>query len=150
MSIHDLKESLGMGAEPTTPGKGRPRVVIIDDDQRVLSALRVVLRTEFEVLTADDPKRGVAEVAEHKPDVVVLDIKMPEHDGFWVFSQIRTFDKTVPIIFNSAYQDALGHQDAVASFRPFAYLTKSINVQEFLKTLRAAVAFHRTEAARAP
>ena len=72
------------------------------------------------------------------PDVIVLDIRMPDHDGFWVFHQVRKFNEDVPVVFNSAYQDTLPDEDASHAFAPFSYLPKNGNFTQFVRTIEEA------------
>ncbi|HET6344552.1 MAG TPA: response regulator, partial [Myxococcota bacterium] len=74
------------------------------------------------------------------PDVILLDIKMPEHDGFWAFQQIRTFNKTTPIVFNSAYQDIVPPDDVLGAYRPFGFLPKNGNLKSLMDVIQAALA----------
>ena len=74
-------------------GPPRPVILIIDDDQTILRALRVAMSHRFDVETCSSPTRGVDLVKTVRPQVVILDVKMPERDGFWVFREIRKFDR---------------------------------------------------------
>ena len=84
-------------------------------------------------------KKAVEQLRECSANAVLLDVRMPKHNGFWVYEQIRKEYKDVPIIFNSAYQDAMDGQDAQDSYRPFAYLSKGGDMAQFLQTIAAAV-----------
>lgn len=117
----------------------REKVVVIDDDQTVLTALNLVLRGRYEVICHTDPVAGVTAASMPGVAAVVVDVKMPGKDGFWVFQQIRQRRPQVPIIFNSAYQDFKVPDEIKAFFRPYAYLTKTGNLRDFLTTLEAAV-----------
>jgi DNA-binding response OmpR family regulator len=68
----------------------RPRVLIIDDDPDFVEATRIVLESEdYEVLAAYDGKEGMEKVKEERPDLIILDIIMPEEDGFRVCEAIK-------------------------------------------------------------
>ena len=144
MSLADLKRKL----EPDANAAGKdaapakPIVVLIDDDVHVLQALRFVLQKQYDVRTSDRATVAADLVAQARPHVVILDIKMPEKSGFWVFEQIRTLDRDVPIIFNSAYQDTMDIDDALASYRPFAYLAKGDGARSFLAKVAEAVSWY--------
>ena len=98
-----------MGGTITLDGK--TSVMIVDDDESILMSLSIVLRRKYAVQTYNSAERAVAQAREAPPDIIVLDIKMPEHDGFWVFREIRKFNNQVPIIFNSAFQDMVPPED---------------------------------------
>jgi DNA-binding NtrC family response regulator len=139
MTLANLKAKLA-GYSPTEAPRTKAPVVVIDDDEQVLRSLRIILQGKFDVHlcnTADVALRTVQSVLPH---AIILDVKMPEHDGFWVMRQIRTFNEEVPIILNSAYQDDLNIDDALASHRPFAYLAKSGgSMRAFIETVDRAV-----------
>lgn len=86
------------------------RVLIIDNDVAMSEILKAILEPKaFEVFTAHEVKAGIAEVRRLKPDVIVLNLFMPETDGWQVCRDIRTFSKT-PILVLSA----VNNPDAVA------------------------------------
>lgn len=117
----------------------KPAVLVVDDDDHVLRAIRVVLSRRYNVVCCNDPEKAVQQLRECSANAVLLDVRMPKHNGFWVYEQIRKEHKDVPIIFNSAYQDAMDGQDAQDSYRPFAYLSKGGDMAQFLQTIAAAV-----------
>jgi DNA-binding NtrC family response regulator len=147
MSLANLKTKLAGYTQAESP-RGKAPIVIVDDDEQVLRSLRIILQGKFDVhlcSTADVALRIVQSVVPH---TVVLDVKMPEHDGFWVMRQIRTFNEGVPIILNSAYQDDLNVDDALASHRPFAYLSKSDgSMRAFIDTVDRAVRVYQESVA---
>src|SRR4051812_14033444 len=99
MSLIDDLVNLGE-EDGAAPPSVKPRVVVVDDDELVLMALRVVLRGDFDVRCFSDPAEGAAAGAASGVAAVILDIKMPIHDGFWVFRKIRERSPDVPIVFN--------------------------------------------------
>jgi DNA-binding response OmpR family regulator len=121
-----------------TTSDGKTSVMIVDDDESILRSLSIVLRRKYAVQTYNSAENAVAQARAHPPDIIVLDIKMPEHDGFWVFREIRKFNSSVPIIFNSAFQDMLPPEDIGGSYAPFGYLPKNGNLTEFLNMIAAA------------
>ena len=139
MSLANLKAKLA-GYSHAEVVRAKVPIVIIDDDEQVLRSLRIILQGKFDVhlcSTADAALRTVQTVAPH---AIILDVKMPEHDGFWLMRQVRAFNEVVPIILNSAYQDDLSLDDALASHRPFAYLSKSGgSMRAFIDTVDRAV-----------
>jgi DNA-binding response OmpR family regulator len=118
---------------------GLPRLVIVDDDETILRSLRVALRTKYVVICYNDPIRAIEALSNECPDVVLLDVMMPEHDGFWVYREIRKFNSEVPIIFNSAYQAAMGVKDTIEALKPFGYLAKNGKLTDLLDLLAKAV-----------
>ncbi len=124
---------------PKHPERKKPMVYVVDDDSTVLNALRIVLRRDFLVEMCDNAIDAVVDIERKDPDILVLDIRMPERDGFWLLCEVRNFNPDIPIIFNSAYQDTMSPEDLKGAFAPFAHLPKSGNFTEFQNTMwRAA------------
>ena len=136
-----MSDSTSLPTSPI-PSRGfKPRVVIIDDDTQILGGLQLVLNRSYEVHTSDNPTLGVELALRVDPDLVVVDIKMPDHDGFWVFSQIRARNLRVPIIFNSAHQDLMEAGSVELAFKPYAYLNKG-SVRELMSKVSEAVSWY--------
>ena len=122
------------------------RVLIVDDDIQLLRALRINLTARgYTVLTAADGRTALRAAAELRPDVVVLDLVLPDLDGTDVITELRTFTQ-VPIIVLSARTDS---SDKVHALDRGAddYVTKPFGVEELTARLRAAVRRATTTAA---
>ena len=114
------------------------RVLLVDDDTRLLRALRINLTARgYDLLTATDGRSALIVAADHHPDVVVLDLGLPDLDGTAVITELRTFTP-VPIIVLSARTDST---DKVHALDRGAddYVTKPFGVDELTARLRAAV-----------
>ncbi len=114
------------------------RVLVVDDEPQIVRALRINLTARgYEVLTAHDGRTALTEAAEGKPDVVVLDLGLPDLDGSEVIAGLRGWT-SVPIIVLSARTDS---SDKVAALDAGAddYVTKPFGMDELLARLRAAV-----------
>ena len=114
------------------------RVLIVDDDTQLLRALRINLTARgYTVLTAADGRTALRAAAELRPDVVVLDLGLPDLDGTEVITELRTFTQ-VPVIVLSARTDS---SDKVHALDRGAddYVTKPFGVEELMARLRAAV-----------
>jgi DNA-binding response OmpR family regulator len=114
------------------------RVLVVDDDLQLLRVLRINLVARgYEVLTAADGRTGLRAAAERQPDVIVLDLGLPDLDGTDVITELRGFAST-PIIVLSARTDS---GDKVLALDKGAddYVTKPFGVDELMARLRAAV-----------
>ena len=114
------------------------RVLIVDDDTQLLRALRINLTARgYTVLTAADGRTALRAAADRPPDVVVLDLGLPDLDGADVITELRTFTQA-PIIVLSARTDST---DKVHALDRGAddYVTKPFGVDELAARLRAAV-----------
>ena len=82
--------------------KRQRRILVVDDEPRVLKFIEIDLRTRgFDVITSTSGKEALEMVKTRKPDILLLDIIMPEIDGFEVLRQLRAFSN-VPVIAFSA------------------------------------------------
>src|SRR6201995_3264854 len=83
------------------------RILAVDDDLHIREVIRVALRkAEMTVTEARDGKEGLSRFAADKPDLIILDIGMPELDGLEVCRQIRK-SSDVPILFLTARDDEI-------------------------------------------
>ncbi|NKQ56478.1 response regulator [Amycolatopsis sp. K13G38] len=115
-----------------------PTVLVVDDEPQIVRALRINLTARgYKVVTAHDGTAALKAVAEAKPDVVVLDLGLPDMDGNEVIAGLRGWS-AVPIIVLSARSDS---PDKVQALDAGAddYVTKPFGMDELLARLRAAV-----------
>ncbi|MEI6613692.1 MAG: ATPase, T2SS/T4P/T4SS family, partial [Chrysiogenales bacterium] len=105
----------------------KPLILCVDDDQDSLKLLERFLGEDYRVLTAASGRAGLEIVREMKPDLVLLDVKMPEMDGYRMCSLLRDNEQTayIPVIFVTALGD---EQDKARAFAVGAadYLVKPI------------------------
>ncbi|MCW2721383.1 response regulator [Pseudonocardia sp.] len=114
------------------------RVLVVDDDPQILRALRINLTAHgYHVLLAPDGGSALRTAADGHPDVVVLDLGLPDMDGTEVIEGLRGWT-SVPIIVLSA---RTGSNDTVRALDVGAddYVTKPFGMAELLARLRAAV-----------
>jgi two-component system KDP operon response regulator KdpE len=122
-------------------------VLVVDDEPQILRALRINLRARrYEVATAANGTQALDEAAAHPPDLVILDLGLPDMDGVDVIGGLRGWT-AVPIIVLSGRADS---NDKVEALDAGAddYVTKPFGMDELLARMRAAV--RRTPAAEAP
>jgi DNA-binding NtrC family response regulator len=75
------------------------KVLVIDDEQGIRSLLDTLLsRKGYDVVLAESGQKGLECFRRERPDVIVLDLKMPEMDGLTVLQQIRSLDPRTPVI----------------------------------------------------
>ncbi|WP_426512883.1 response regulator [Dactylosporangium sp. McL0621] len=113
-------------------------VLIVDDDRQLLRALRVNLTARgYKVLLAPDGRSGLAMAGQHRPDLVIVDLGLPDLDGIDVVTGIRGWSG-VPIVVLSARhaeQAKVNALDAGAD----DYVTKPFGIDELLARVRAAL-----------
>jgi DNA-binding response OmpR family regulator len=111
------------------------RVLVIDDDQDVLEFLRTFFENlGHEVILCDKAKEGVKQVVVNIPDLVLLDIMMPDKDGLTILKEIKELDKEAPVVMITAYKDA---DRVIEAFRLGALdcLLKPFNVDYIVNTV---------------
>ena len=90
-----------------------PKVLVIDDDRAITEMFALTMPYEgFEVFTANSGPEGIEIVREKQPDVIVLDLMMPDMDGWQVCQEVRTFSQ-IPILILSAVVDSQRMQRAL-------------------------------------
>lgn len=115
----------------------RPYVVVIDDDEKITSLLRRSLAFEgYEVATAPNGREGLRLLAEREADLIILDVMMPQLDGWEVIRRLREAGVTTPVLMLTARDDV---QDRVKGLDLGAddYLVKPFALEELLARVRA-------------
>lgn len=116
-------------------------VLIIDDERDLSQALAIRLRAAgYEAATADDGITGIAAASSQRPDAIVLDMRMPDLDGFEVQARLKRDPQLsrVPVIFLSANVQDTARQTALAAGAA-AYLTKPYDAREVLTVIATAI-----------
>jgi len=112
------------------------RVLVVDDEPQIVRALRINLRARhYEVLTAQSGSQALDEAAHHPPDLVILDLGLPDLDGVEVIGGLRGWTDA-PIIVLSG---RAGSMDKVEALDAGAddYVTKPFGMDELLARMRA-------------
>ncbi len=115
----------------------KPSALIIDDEVQIRRLLRVVLEgAGYQVMEADAGQQGLVEMAARRPDVVLLDLGLPDMDGLSVLKRLREWSQA-PVIVLTVRDD---EQEKVAALDAGAedYVTKPFSTPELLARLRAA------------
>jgi two-component system, OmpR family, KDP operon response regulator KdpE len=116
----------------------KSRVLVVDDEQQILRALRMSLRAAgYEVETADTGEGALAAAAMRPPEAVILDLVLPDRTGTDVARELRTWS-SVPIIVLSAVGE---EREKVSALDAGAddYVTKPVGLDELLARLRAVL-----------
>lgn len=113
-------------------------VLVVDDEPQIVRALRINLSARgYDVLTAHDGRTALEVAADGKPDVVVLDLGLPDIDGVDVIAGLRGWT-SVPILVLSARTESARKVEALDAGAD-DYVTKPFGMDELLARLRAAV-----------
>src|SRR5512138_2410472 len=114
------------------------RVLIVDDENAIRRYLRTVLSAQgFAVFEASDGQQTLNAVVEHRPDVIILDLGLPDFDGVEVTRRLREWSQTPIIVLSvrEAEQDKIAALDAGAD----DYLTKPFGTGELMARMRVAM-----------
>ena len=114
----------------------KPTALIVDDETQIRKLLRVVLEAQdYHVTEADSGRAGLAEAATRRPDVVLLDLGLPDMDGLELLRRLREWSH-VPVLILSVRESA---EQKVAALDGGAddYVTKPFDAPELLARLRA-------------
>jgi len=117
---------------------GRPiRVLVVDDEQTLSELVGLALRYEgWEVRTAADGVSAIAAARDFRPDLVVLDVMLPDIDGLEVLRRLRADIERMPVLFLTARDDVT---DRIAGLTAGGddYVTKPFSIEELVLRLRA-------------
>ncbi len=114
------------------------KVLVVDDEPQIARALRINLTARgYDVITAHDGNAALRAAADAKPDIVVLDLGLPDLDGRTVIEGLRGWT-SIPIVVLSARADS-GDKVAALDAGADDYVTKPFGMDELLARLRAAV-----------
>ena len=123
--------------------KIREKILVIEDEQTIRNFMQAVLTAnDYDVLLARTGAMGESMIASHCPDVIILDLGLPDVDGMEILRKVRRWSK-VPIVVVSARtheRDKVEALDAGAD----DYLTKPFGTGELLARIRAAIRHTRT------
>lgn len=112
-----------------------PTALVIDDERQIRRLLRILLEDEYRVFESESGRQGLADIAARRPDVVLLDLALPDLDGIEVLKRLREWSR-VPVLVLSVRE---GSDDKVAALDNGAddYVIKPFESSELLARLRA-------------
>jgi two-component system KDP operon response regulator KdpE len=115
----------------------KPRILVIDDEQQILRALRTILQQNYEVTVTGTGETGLALATATQPDILILDLGLPDITGVEVCQRLREWTD-LPVIVLSAHDN---EAEKVAALDAGAddYLTKPFSVDELLARIRVAL-----------
>lgn len=127
----------------------KPKILVVEDDPAITNLIRTTLDTqEYRYHTAKNGAGALMDAVTYNPDVVILDLGLPDMDGVDIIRKIRGWSE-VPIIVVSARSEDQDKVDALDSGAD-DYLTKPFSIEEFLARLRVALRRSRSEEPGAP
>jgi two-component system KDP operon response regulator KdpE len=115
------------------------RILVVDDEPAIRRFLRTSLTAQgYQIIEADTAKAALEAMRRNVPDVLVLDLGLPDRDGFEVIQEVRGAGSALPIIVLSSRADEAGKVRAL-DLGADDYVTKPFGVDELLARVRAAL-----------
>ena len=116
---------------------GEARLLVVDDEPNIRDLLASSLRfAGFDVITAEDGASAYHQAQEERPDLIVLDVMLPDMDGFTVTRRLRDAGITIPVLFLTARDDM---RDKIQGLTVGGddYVTKPFGLEEVVARIRA-------------
>jgi DNA-binding response OmpR family regulator len=124
------------------------KILCIDDDLSLLRLYQEELSEEgYHVVLAKDGKEGLAKFEKEKPQVVIMDIRMPVMDGIEALTAMLGKDRQVPVILNTAYPQ---YKENFMTWGAEAYVIKSSDLTELKKTIREVLSKRKKSKSASP
>jgi two-component system, OmpR family, response regulator len=124
-------------AARTDPAQRAARILVVDDEANICALLSATLRqTEFEVRVAHGGYDALAAAREFKPDLMVLDVMLPDLHGFEVAQRLRAAGAGVPVLFLTA-RDSVEDRISGLTVGADDYVTKPFSLEEVVLRIRA-------------
>lgn len=120
---------------------GKKKILIVDDERDIVKALTIRLGASgYQVVSAYDGAQGVFLAHKEKPDLILLDIRMPSGDGFSVAEKLKQTGRTtrIPIIFLTGSSEREAEEKAFALGARF-YIKKPYDPEELLDAVKRAL-----------
>ncbi len=133
---------------PSSDGRKRhdARLLVVEDEPNILELLAASLRyAGFEVITASAGTEAVQAAGRHRPDLIVLDVMLPDMDGFDVIRRLRGGGTRIPVVFLTA-RDAMEDKVRGLTLGGDDYVTKPFSLEEVIARIRAVLRRTRGDA----
>jgi two-component system nitrogen regulation response regulator GlnG len=119
---------------------GKSQVLVVDDEQAICQLISHLLEQEgFVPLVALDGKTALQRLRTASPDMLILDLKLPDLDGLEILRQAKALDEDLPVVILTAYAKVHGAVEAMRT-AAFDYLAKPYDHQELVRVVRRALA----------
>jgi CheY-like chemotaxis protein len=133
-----MSDSSPFSSEPEASDP-RPLILVVDDEPSVRAMVLASIRargTRHQVLEAGNASEGVAQAQQHRPDLVLLDVALPDHDGFWVCRSLKTTPETahIPVVMLTA-MGLPSDRDQAADAGADGYIVKPFSPRALLEEI---------------
>ena len=116
---------------------GKACVLVIEDEERIRQVIHQALAPSYDVEMASDGAQGLTKAHGQRPDLILLDLRLPDMDGFSVLARLKADDATrsIPVIIVSAKGDTAALLEGERA-RAADYLIKPFDVEALRSTIR--------------
>ncbi len=116
--------------------KGKPKILIVEDNADNMITVKAILNNDYNIIEAVNGIEGVKMAGKHKPDLILMDIALPEMDGIKAFQEIRKDGKLehIPIIALTA-SAMTSDRETILAYGFDSYIVKPIDEKEFFSTI---------------
>ena len=121
----------------------RARVLVVDDELGPRESLRMILKPRYDIATADSGEAALTTLTTFHPDLVFMDIKMPQMDGIELLQRIKRSDPSIEVVMITAYASLETVKNAL-THGAFEYLIKPFSRHDLEDTARRALARRQT------
>src|SRR5688572_28948141 len=135
---------------PAAQEAHRPRLLFVDDEQRVLNSMRIMFRRQFELFLASHGAEALDIVRDKDIDVIVADHRMPKMTGVEVLSKVRAMSPRTVRILLTGYADLDAVEGSINESEVFRFLTKPCAPQQLRETIELAAKLAREAPAPVP
>jgi DNA-binding NtrC family response regulator len=130
-------------AEQLQPTDSRPRLLFVDDEQRVLNSMRIMFRRQFDLFLASHGAEALDIVKDQNIDVIVADHRMPKMTGVEVLSKVRALSPRTVRILLTGYADLDAVEGSINESEVFRFLTKPCAPKQLRETIELAARLAR-------
>ena len=117
-----------------------PKILIVDDDKELIQSLSLRLRNEgYDVVSATDGYQGLEKARIEKPDLLILDVKMPAGDGFSIQERLLTQGNVWPPVIYLTGDKSTATELNAKKFGAFAIIYKPFDSDQLLRTVKRAL-----------
>jgi DNA-binding NtrC family response regulator len=129
--------------EAQVESAARPRLLFVDDEQRVLNSMRIMFRRQFDLFLASHGAEALDIVKDQDIDVIVADHRMPKMTGVEVLSKVRTMSPRTVRILLTGYADLDAVEGSINDSEVFRFLTKPCAPKQLRETIELAAKLAR-------
>src|SRR5512138_253867 len=122
----------------------RPRLLFVDDEQRVLNSMRIMFRRQFDLFLASHGAEALSIIKDKDIDVIVADHRMPEMTGVEVLSKVRSLSPRTVRILLTGYADLDAVEGSINDSEVFRFLTKPCAPKQLRDTVVLAAQLARS------